>query len=67
MATCDKAGALPTYQTVYDQLTDARTTLTVTSCLAADPIAVQTWTTGEVVKLATVEPRVFVLTFSVNF
>jgi iron complex outermembrane receptor protein len=32
-----------------------------------DPIAVQTWTTGEVVKLATVEPRVLVLTFSVNF
>lgn len=32
-----------------------------------DPIPVQTWTTGEVVKLATVEPRVFVLTFSVNF
>jgi hypothetical protein len=32
-----------------------------------NPIPVQTWTTGEVVKLATVEPRVFVFTFSVNF
>jgi hypothetical protein len=32
-----------------------------------DPIPVQTWTTGEVVKLATVEPRVFVFTFAVNF
>ncbi|MBI5769134.1 MAG: hypothetical protein HZA93_15175 [Verrucomicrobia bacterium] len=31
------------------------------------PIPVQTWTTGEVVKLATVEPRVFVCTFAVNF
>jgi hypothetical protein len=32
-----------------------------------DPIPVQTWTTGEVVKLATVEPRTFVFTFAVNF
>lgn len=31
------------------------------------PIPIQTWTTGEVVKLATVEPRVYVMTFSVNF
>ena len=32
-----------------------------------DPMPIQTWTTGEVVKLATVEPRVFVMTFSVDF
>jgi hypothetical protein len=32
-----------------------------------DPIPVQTWTTGEVVKLATLEPRTFVFTFAVNF
>jgi hypothetical protein len=32
-----------------------------------DPVPVQTWTTGEVVKLATVEPRVIVVTFAVNF
>ncbi len=31
------------------------------------PIPVQTWTTGEVVKLATVEPRLYVFTFAVNF
>ena len=31
------------------------------------PIPIQTWTTGEVVKLATVEPRLYVFTFSVNF
>jgi hypothetical protein len=32
-----------------------------------DPTPIQTWTTGEVVKLATVEPRVIVFTFAVNF
>jgi hypothetical protein len=45
-----------------------RLQLNVRNALNDDsPIAVQTWTTGEVVKLATVEPRTFVFTFAVNF
>jgi hypothetical protein len=31
------------------------------------PLPIQTWTTGEVVKLATVEPRLYVVTFAVDF
>lgn len=45
-----------------------RLQLNVRNALNDDaPIPVQTWTTGEVVKLATVEPRTFVCTFAVNF
>jgi hypothetical protein len=32
-----------------------------------DPVPVQAWTTGEVVRLATVEPRVYVLSLAVDF
>lgn len=45
-----------------------RLQLNVRNVLNEDaPIPVQTWTTGEVVKLATVEPRLYVFTFAVNF
>jgi hypothetical protein len=32
-----------------------------------DPIPVTALTTGEVVRLATIEPRVFMMTFGVDF
>ena len=45
-----------------------RLQLNVRNVLGRDnPIPVQTWTTGEVVKLATIEPRTYVFTFAVNF